>query len=281
MGIAVNSELAREMIAIAIRAELVAMVKGSPGTGKSAIIKQLAEEYGLLVIDLRLSQCDPTDLLGFPNINDEKTLASYIPMSTFPTEDWTVPKGYNGWLLFLDEMNSADRGVQKAAYKLVLDKMVGEFKLHPRCAIVGAGNLDTDGAIVEEQSTAMQSRLIHINLAVENDPWLRWASRFGIDHRITDYIKFKPGNLYNFNPDKNNEDTYACFRTWEFVHDLLTKGQLDITSDAAVPLLAGTIGEGVAIEFVAFVELYKDLPSNVRNKGNVLSPSTSTRLQAL
>jgi len=41
---------------------LVPNLLGSPGCGKSALIHQIAEEFNLKVIDLRLSQCDPTDL---------------------------------------------------------------------------------------------------------------------------------------------------------------------------------------------------------------------------
>lgn len=50
------------MITGYIKAKLVPMLEGSPGSGKSQIIHQIANNYGLKVIDLRLSQCDPTDL---------------------------------------------------------------------------------------------------------------------------------------------------------------------------------------------------------------------------
>ena len=50
------------MITTCIRAGLVPMMLGSPGIGKSQINRQIAEDYKLKVIDLRLSQCDPTDL---------------------------------------------------------------------------------------------------------------------------------------------------------------------------------------------------------------------------
>ena len=101
------------MIAKFIRARLVPMITGSPGIGKSNIVHQIAADYGLKVIDMRLAQCDPCDLMGFPTIDGEK--ACYKPMDTFPIEGDPVPKGYNGWLLFLDELNSAPPAVQAAA----------------------------------------------------------------------------------------------------------------------------------------------------------------------
>lgn len=249
------------MIAKYLRAKLVPMIEGSPGQGKSDIVKKIANEYGLKLIDLRLSQCDPTDLMGFPsigtNINPAKAKAGYVPMDTFPIEGDEIPKGYNGWLLFLDELNGAALGVQKAAYKLILDRMVGNHPLHKNVAIVAAGNLDTDNAAVEMMSTALQSRLVHIELVPDAKEWIDWATENGIDHRITDFIGFKTKALYTFTPD-HTDKTYACPRTWEFANRVI-----NVTEDNdpdRLPMLAGTISEGVAREFLTFMKIYEDLP---------------------
>lgn len=58
----VKASQAASMIAKFIKARLVPMLQGSPGAGKSSIIQAIAKEYQLKVIDLRLAQCDPTDL---------------------------------------------------------------------------------------------------------------------------------------------------------------------------------------------------------------------------
>lgn len=50
------------MVTLAIRAKKVAMVEGSPAIGKSAIVRTIAKQYNLKLIDLRLAQCDPCDL---------------------------------------------------------------------------------------------------------------------------------------------------------------------------------------------------------------------------
>ena len=101
------------MITAYIKAKLVPMLVGSPGCGKSQIIYKIAKEYNLKVIDLRLSQCDPTDLAGFPTIENHK--ADYVPMKHFPIEGDPIPHGYSGWLLFLDEATSAPPAIQAAA----------------------------------------------------------------------------------------------------------------------------------------------------------------------
>lgn len=243
------------MIVAYIKAGLVPMIVGSPGCGKSQIVHKIAEDFKLKVIDLRLAQCDPCDLLGFPRINGDR--AGYAPMNTFPLEGDEIPEGYSGWLLFLDEMNSASPAVQAAAYRLVLDRMVGQFKLHKNVAIVGAGNKETDNAIVQPLSTALQSRLTHLELVVDAKEWVNWAAENGVDHRITSYINFKPGNLYTFQPD-HTDKTYAAPRTWEFANRLLK--HLDLNDHNTMPLLAGTISEGVAREFIGHCRIFKSLP---------------------
>lgn len=251
----VTPSQATSMIAKYIQAKIVPMLTGSPGMGKSAIVKDIAKTYNLKLIDLRLSQCDPTDLMGFPSIQGQR--AGYLPMETFPLEGDPIPEGYSGWLLFLDEFNSASIAVQASGYKLTLDRMVGQKNLHKHVAVVCAGNLETDGAIVNPMSTAMQSRLAHLELVTDVNQWLDWAYENDIHRFITSYIKFKPGNLYAFSPD-HTDKTYACSRTWEFANRVLKVTDTD--DKDLLPMLAGVLSEGVAREFIGFTKIDKDLP---------------------
>jgi hypothetical protein len=258
MAFEVSLSQAKQMVTDCLFAKLVPMVTGSPGMGKSAIFHQIAKELNLKTIDVRLAQCDPTDLLGFPSVDEATGKAFYRPMDIFPLEGDPIPEGYDGWLIIMDEMNSADKDVQKACYKTIYDQMVGNTPLHPNCVIGAAGNLDTDNAIVEELSTALQSRMIHIQTTVNLQEWLDWSSEAGIDYRVRSYLKFEPKNLFNFNPD-HDDKTFACPRTWEFVSRLIQrKDKLTFTDRA---LLGGTVGEGVGRVFAGFCDMIDRLPT--------------------
>ena len=252
-----------EAVVNVLYAGKVPFIKGSPGIGKSDIIRQVAEELNLKVIDFRLSQADPTDLQGFPGVVDGRS--TFYPGEMFPIEGDEIPAGYNGWLLFLDEMNSAPLSVQAAAYKLCLDKQIGQYSLHKNVAIVGAGNKSTDKAITQRIGTAMQSRLVHLNMAVDPDHWLKWANVAGIDHRITSFIEFRKELLHKFDPS-HADDTFACPRTWAFLYDII-KGKEKL-SHIDVVTAAGTVGEGCALEFKGFSEIFQSLPkiSEIMNK---------------
>lgn len=260
MAIYANSLQLSECIADAVKAKVVPFIKGSPGIGKSAIVKAFAKQYGLYLIDLRLSQVDPCDLLGFPNINKEAGRSGYMPMDTFPLEGDKIPDGYNGWCLFLDELPGAEPAVQKAAYKLILDRLVGNRALHERVVIVAAGNLETDNAFVEDLSTALQSRLVHLYMQVDSQAWLEWAVHNNIHHYITDYIRQFPDKLYTFKPD-HQEDTYASPRTWEFASRFLHQRGHDLNDHILRLNLSGTLSEGVAREFLNATRIYGNIPT--------------------
>ena len=233
---------------------LTPLLTSSPGIGKSSLVQQLAREYNLKLIDLRLSQCTPEDLQGFPMRTGNK--ATFTPFDIFPLQGEEIPEGYEGWLLFLDEATSASKAVQAAAYKLILDRMVGSFKLHDQVAIVAAGNKASDKAVVNQLSTALQSRLIHFELEANPNEWTEHALKNGFDHRIISFITYMPSKLMDFRPD-HQDKTFPCPRTWEFLSRLIKDKPVLPEHGARI---AGTIGQGVAIEFMTFVKEFDRLP---------------------
>lgn len=252
-----------------IKAGLTPMLHGDPGIGKSDIINSIAKDFVMYTIDQRLSQCDPTDMNGFPNLSGKK--ASYVPMDIWPlASDFPLDatgkqppiiidgKRYNGFMIFLDEINSASLAVQAASYKLILDKKIGQHDLHKKVVIVAAGNLSTNNAIVNRMSTAMQSRMVHFELIVSHKDWLEWASKNRIDTRVTSYINSRPDNLHNFDPN-HNDKTFACPRTWAFTSALI-RGMTGTLEDQ-LPLIAGTISEPIAREFLMHLELCVNIPT--------------------
>lgn len=254
----------------AMMAGLVPYIQSSPGIGKSSLGKMLAKEFNLKVIDHRLSTSAPEDLTGLPRFTADGH-AVFAPFKdVFPTADQELPEGYDGWLLLLDEFSSAPRSVQAAAYKLVLDRCVGQFELHPRVVIMCAGNLSTDNAIVNPLSTAMQSRLVHIMMREDFDEWLEdVAIPEKYDNRIIAFLSAYKTKLMDFDP-KHKNSTFCCPRTWEFVNKLLKTG--DNLTDEDVPLLAGTITMEVAVEFYSFTKLFQDL---VNIRAVLENPSTT------
>jgi hypothetical protein len=262
---------AEELVMDTLRPRLVPGLISSPGIGKSALAASIAKKGNLKLIDIRLSQMDPADLNGFPFLlkalnqdgTEAPTRAGYVPMNIFPIEEDPLPLDKNGnkmagWLILLDEFNSAPLSVQAAAYKVVLDRMIGMHKMHSRCWVITAGNLSTDKAIVNRVGTAMQSRLVWLEIKVCPEAWERWANANNIDYRVKSFINFKPEALHKFDPN-HNEHTFPCPRTWEFVSRIIVPWK--IIPVTKLPLLAGTVGEGMGREFFAYTKIYKQIPT--------------------
>lgn len=247
----------RSMIVDCLKAGLVPFVQSSPGMGKSALMRSVANQFMLHMIDHRLSTSAPEDLSGLPRF-DENGHARFAPFADlFPLMDSQVPDGKDGWMLFLDEANSGTKMVQAASYKLVLDRMTGQEKLNERCCITMAGNLSTDRAIVNPLSTAMQSRVIHIELEISFDEWFQdVALAENYDERIIAFLSYDNDKLMDFRPD-HQEKTFCCPRTWEFMNKFMAIH--DKVKDEHTPLYAGTITSGVAVDFVQFTKVYKDV----------------------
>ncbi len=282
----VNTAKLPGMLSKCMEVDLVPFIKGPPAIGKSDIVKQIANEYNLLLVDFRLSQADTTDLNGLPGYTEDQMKATFKPMDTFPITTDPLPvradgKPYDGWLLFLDELNSANLSVQAAAFKLILDRQVGKHDLHSHVRIIAAGNREIDKAITNRMSTPMQSRLAHFELEINQKAWLKWAGNFGIDYRIMSFIGFKPEILYNFKPDHNKE-TYASPRTWEFCSRLV-KGEKTIGTDM-IPLMAAVVDEVAAREFYTYAKIFKTLitvPQIIANPKKIEVPAEPGTLYAL
>lgn len=253
---------ARTYVERCLKVGLVPFLQSSPGIGKSSIMKAIADFFNLKLIDHRLSTSPPEDMSGLPAFKDG--YAYFAPFAElFPVEGATLPINpstglqYDGWLIFLDEFNSARKETQAAAYKLILDKMVGQHKLHESVAIACAGNLSTDRAIVNPLSTAMQSRVIHIEMVHSFEEWLMdVALPQNYDHRAVSFLSQHQDKLMDFRPD-HSEKTFCCPRTWEFTERLVNGQEVN---DEDTGLLAGAITAGVAASFVQYCKVFDRIP---------------------
>lgn len=221
---------------------------GAPGVGKSDVVSQVAEDKKLELRDVRLSLLDPIDLKGFPTIDNVKKQMKWLPADFLPTKG----KG----LLFLDEMNSAPQSVQAAAYQLVLNRKIGEYKLPEGWSILAAGNRTSDRSVVHAMPAALANRFVHLDFDINVDDWNFWAMQNGMHDDLRAFIQFRPNLLHSFDAT-NNPRAFPSPRSWAFVNDIYKDNH---SADDEFELIKGTVGEGASVEFSGFVRLIKDLP---------------------
>jgi len=261
MKYTVTPKSAKASIIPVLMAGLCPMMSSSPGVGKSAIATEICEEFNLVMVDIRLSTVDPTDLNGFIAPNLATGRADYLPPSVFPIDGMDkLPEGKDGYLIFFDEITAAPPAIQAAAYKVILDRMIGNHKLHPRALMMAAGNGVKDNAVASRMSTALQSRMVHFELVVSAKEWIEHAIEKKFDPRVIAYAEHRPDVLSSFDP-KHTDKTFCCPRTMEFLSKILAKVPASTPAHdySLMPMYAGTVGDGIGTEFRAFLEIYKEL----------------------
>lgn len=229
---------------------------GPPGVGKSDIVKQLGQEIDAHVIDVRLSLWDPTDIKGIPYFDAQSNTMRWAPPAELPSEEFAAQ--YKYVVLFLDEMNSAPPAVQAAAYQLILNRRVGQYSLPNNVIMVAAGNRETDRGVTFRMPAPLSNRFIHLEMTVDWDDWFDWATENRIHNDVVGFLTVNKKDLYDFDP-KSSSRAFATPRSWTFVSELLIDNDVDehVISD----LTSGSIGEGLAIKFMAHRKISSKLPN--------------------
>jgi hypothetical protein len=270
-----NYDQCKEQVKMVLKAGLVPMIESAPGIGKSSMMREIAEELDLFLIDERISTREPSDMTGYVLPTDSVDLngnpfkqIQTAPLDIWPLEHTPLPinpktgQPYKGWLIFLDELRSATPAAQAACYRVLLDREIGNKKLHKRVLLAAASNRMEDNAVVHDAGTAMQSRLTWLGLRSDLDIWINnVAIGRSLDARVTAFVQWKGIQaLNNFNPD-HQEKTFTCERTWEMASKILKKNfpQVGPIPNEYAAVFVGTIGQSMALEFIAFTQIYSNL----------------------
>ncbi len=231
---------------ITLPIEIAILISGNHGIGKSAIVRQVAQFLGIPCVDFRLSQNDVGDLKGMPFHIKGRTV--FAPPEFFPlkeadaielkellnlTEDISLGRYGDKGILFLDEINRANREVQQAAFELVLDRRLNLRSLPPGWRVVAAINGDDSIYTVNAMEPAFLSRFALINLQPTIQEWLSWAEGEGHIHdAIVQFIRKNP-DLLDPTPEMIKEAMKRGVvkvhdrRAWELFSKTLNKYEVD------------------------------------------------------
>jgi len=253
-----------------------AFIWGPPGIGKSELVEGITKDLGGAMYDLRLGQMEPTDIRGIPYYNkDDQVMDWAQPVDLPQGEQLVIDAIENGQfeieaetgtkikdlpvvVLFLDEMNSAPPSVLAAAYQLILNRRIGKYKLPDNVVMLAAGNRESDKGVTFRMPTPLANRFVHFEMKVSFDDWFDWAVANNVHQDVVGYLSFAKQDLYDFNA-KSSSRAFATPRSWVFVSDLIDDDMLD--NKTVTDLVAGTVGEGLALKFVAHRKVASKMPN--------------------
>ena len=251
----VTSSQARKSLLKAFSKKRPVFLWGPPGIGKSELVAEIAQELKGHMIDLRLGQMEPTDIRGIPFYNKDLGKMDWAEPVDLPTEELAAQ--YPVVVLFLDELNSAAPSVQAAAYQLILNRRVGKYVLPENVVLVAAGNRESDKGVTYRMPTPLANRFVHQEMRVDFPSWQEWAVNNGIHKDVVGYLSFAKQDLYDFDP-KSASRSFATPRSWTFVSQFLEEEDAD--EDTIMNLIAGTVGEGLAVKFMSHRKIAGRMP---------------------
>lgn len=249
---------ATECLRIAIRNHHSVMLVAGPGVGKTAISRQAAEmEEAELLVSHPVVE-DPTNYKGQPWViheADGSYRATFLPYD----ELWALINAKKRTVFLLDDLGQAPPAVQAAAMQLILARRINGFKVSDEVVFFACTNRRQDMAGVTGILEPVKSRFNYIlHIEPDGDDWRRWAIASNkIAFEVISFIGWKPALLYDFKPTKDMTNSPSP-RTWEFVSQIIGAGY---PKDCEFELIKGAVGEGAAIEFMAFLKIARSLPS--------------------
>ena len=255
-NLTITSVQTRKAILAAFKAKRPVFLWGPPGIGKSEVVQEVADELKGHVIDLRMAQMEPTDIRGIPFFNKDINKMDWAAPVDLPDDEFASQ--FPIVVLFLDEMNSAPPAVQAAGYQLILNRRVGKYKLPDNVVIVAAGNRDSDKGVTYRMPMPLANRFLHLEMRADFTSWQNWAVNKGIHKDVVGYLSFAKQDLYDFD-SKSASRAFATPRSWCFVSDLLDD-EAGIDTDTLFNLVAGAVGEGLAVKFAAHRKIAGKMP---------------------
>jgi len=173
---------------------------------------------------------EPVDMVGVPiPTKDEKG-----NMTTVWATPSVWPKGndYSGGVIHLDEMNQGQAAILNAAFQLIQDRALGEYKVPEGYLIIASSNPSAYNSTVTELSVPLSNRFSHFNIKPDFDSWLNYRMNNGGNLDVMTFLKTQGiGMLFDEESMRNkvgslSDAVYTSIvvtpRSWEVVEKVLS-----------------------------------------------------------
>lgn len=253
----------------AVGSKRTVLMQGDMGNGKSSTLKTLAAQlpdHTPCYFD-----CTTKDLgdITIPNIANLDDGTGYV---TYLTNEELGVHHDGPVVLMIDEFGKANPAVKNAMLRLMLERKIGSYSLHPDSLVFATTNKGSEG-VGDLLPPHARNRMTVVQVRkTDHMDWIEWGINNGVDHSLLGWVKDNPHLMASFedvkDPDENpyifhpkqQRAAFVTPRSLEAASDILKtrSGMDDMTLTAA---LMGTIGDRGAMDLMAFVSLSDQLPS--------------------
>ncbi|NBU97402.1 MAG: AAA family ATPase [Spirochaetia bacterium] len=281
-------------------------IYGAPGIGKTEIVGQAADELGVAVEKLDLQFMNPEDFLGIPSKHDiepvqvedgklispGKGFTRSNPPILLPTDNGPANRG---GIIFMDEMNRANKAVLNSIMQFVQKGEIGPYRLPDKWIIVAAGNRPEEAEGVADFDFALADRFTIKNYVPTIEGYSKWADKNEkILPELVTFLTFNPIYFHNLDVDKKSLN-YPTPRSWTdgalILHDeIMDKGAdswRDISRQDILDIFYDQVGPEAAGKFVAYLDILRkvsdsDMDNMINNPMSaVMIPEAQTTKSVL
>jgi len=245
------------------------LVEGHMGTGKSSLLNTLSRE-----LPNRLScyfDCTTKDLgdISIPDLAHLDNGSGYV---TYLTNEELGAHNDKPIILMIDEYGKANPAVKNSLLRLMLERKIGSYTLHPDSIIFATTNLGAEGVGDLLPPHARNRITVVASRKPDNMEWIEWGINNGVEHTLLGWCKDNPHLFHSFEDVKDPDDNPYIYHPKQQRKAFVTPRSLEAASDwlkvrdqfddqTLTSLLMGTIGERGAMDLMAFVKLADQLPS--------------------
>jgi hypothetical protein len=254
----------------AVGTETAVLVQGHMGTGKTSISKMFATSHPT---HTRLyCDCTTKDLgdIAIPKLKDLDG-RDYVRFAT--NEELGMHLQDQPCVLMIDEFGKANPAVKNALLRLLQERQIGSYKLHPETIVFATTNLGNEG-VGDMLPPHARNRIMVVTMRKPTHiEWIEWGINAGLDHSLLGWVRDNPHlfqsfdevqdpneNPYIYHPRAVGRTSFVTPRSLEKASKLLHKR--DVLDDVSlIAGLMGLIGDRAAMDMMAFVRLADDLPT--------------------
>lgn len=261
-----------DQIATAIRTggnKRTILVQGPMGSGKSSLINILGEELPTHIqcyLDCTTKDLGDVTIPNIAKMDDGTGYVTYLTNEEFGAHlDGPI-------ILMVDEYGKANPAVKNAMLRLMLERKIGSYELHPDSLVFATTNLGAEG-VGDLLPPHARNRITVITMRKpDNMEWIEWGINNGIEHSLLGWCKDNPQLFAGFEEIEDPEENPYIYHPRDQRTAFVTPRSLEAASDwlktreayddqTLTGLLMGTIGERGAMDLMAFVKLSDQLPS--------------------